>query len=132
MWAIHPRGGLGETAQVVEEAMAVARADDKAYRVSYLLGQQGSVAAYQGRMTDAARKFDEARAAYPMYRDTVGLDFFAVMQLLRGDLEGATATFQEAMAWTGGLSRRRSIGSTAAAVAAAELGRFDEAARWCV
>jgi len=127
MWAIQARGGLGETGPVTEEALAVARADDKAYRVSYVLGQQGSVAAYLGRMADAKRKFDEAQAAYPMYRDTVGLDFLAVTLLLKGDLEGVPPVFRETIAWTGGVSRRRAIGSTAAAVALAELGRAEEA-----
>jgi len=128
MWAIQARGGLGESSPVTEDALAVARAEGKAYRVSYVLGQQGSVAAYQGRMADAVRKFEEAEAAYPMYRDTVGLDFLAVTRLLNGDLAGVPPCFRETVAWTGGVSRRRAIGSTAAVVALAELGRADEAA----
>jgi class 3 adenylate cyclase/DNA-binding CsgD family transcriptional regulator/tetratricopeptide (TPR) repeat protein len=126
-WALQVSGDLHATEPVMQEALAIAREDGKLYRVSYLLAQQAWMTAVFGRGEEANRKLAEGRAANPAFRDTYLLDFAAWIRLLTGDLDEAVASFRESLAWTGGLSRRRTFGAMVGIRALAEKGDFDGA-----
>lgn len=127
-WYLQYTGQLAESAPVIDRALQIAREDDKLYRTSYLLCQQGWSAAMAGDMPRARLKIAECEAANPAFRDTHYPDMAAHARFVCGDLAGAVSTFREGLAWTGELSRRRAWGASIAAVALAELGELDEAA----
>jgi DNA-binding CsgD family transcriptional regulator len=128
IWYLQPSGQLAASAPVMERALQIAREDDKLYRTSYLLAQQGWSAAMAGDMPGARLKFGECEAANQAVRDTHYPDMAAHARFVGGDLAGAVSTFREGLAWAGELSRRRAWGASIAAVALAELGELDEAA----
>jgi DNA-binding CsgD family transcriptional regulator len=127
-WALLNEGRFEPAGPVLERALTVAREGDKAYRATYLLAQQGWVAAQLGRMDEARSMLADARAGNPAFRDTLVLDFTAVANWLAGDLSGVVSTFRDQLAWTGGVSRRRAVGGAHAVMALSELGRDAEAA----
>lgn len=127
-WYLQFAGQLAESAPVMERALQIAREDDKLYRVSYLLCQQGWSAAMAGDMSRARLKIAECEAANPAFRDTHYPDMAAHARFVGGDLAAAVSVFREGLAWTGELGRRRTWGASIAAVALAELGELDEAA----
>ncbi len=128
IWYLQYTGQLAESAPAMERALQMAREDDKLYRASYLLCQQGWSAAMAGDMSRARLKIAECEAANPAFRDTHYPDMTAHARFVRGDLVAAVSTFREGLVWTGELSRRRAWGASIAAVALAELGELDEAA----
>ncbi len=121
-WYLQCTGQLAESAPTMERALQIAREDDKLYRASYLLCQQGWSAAMAGDMSRARLKIAECEAANPAFRDTHYPDMAAHARFVRGDLAAAVSTFREGLVWTGELSRRRAWGASIAAVALAELG----------
>lgn len=127
-WYLQCTGQLAESAPAMERALQIAREDDKPYRVSYLLSQQGWSAAMAGDMSRARLKIAECEAANPAFRDTHYPDMAAHARFVRGDLVAAVSAFREGLVWTGELSRRRAWGASIAAVALVELGKLDEAA----
>jgi class 3 adenylate cyclase/DNA-binding CsgD family transcriptional regulator len=127
-WALLVAGQLEPAGPVIGRAIAVARESDRAYRTTYLIAEQGCVAAQLGRMGEARSLLAEAMAGNPAFRDTYLLDFTAVVDWLAGDLRGVVSAFRDQLAWSGRLSRRRSLGGAHAAIALAELGRDAEAA----
>jgi ATP/maltotriose-dependent transcriptional regulator MalT len=126
-WYLQYAGRLAESALVMDRALEIAREDDKLYRVSYLLCQQGWSAAMAGDISRARLKIAECEAANPAFRDTHYPDMAAHARFVRGDLAGAVSTFREGLVWAGELSRRRVWGASIAAIALAELGEVDEA-----
>ncbi len=127
IWYLLYTGQLAQSEPVIERALQIAREDDKLYRVSYLLCQQGWSAAMAGDNPRARLKIAECEAANQAFRDTHYPDMVAHACYVRGDLAQAVSTFREGLVWTGELSRRRAWGASVAAVALAELGELDEA-----
>jgi DNA-binding CsgD family transcriptional regulator len=127
-WVFLAAGRLEEARPVIDRALTVARLSDKAYRTTYLLASEGWVAAQLGRMHEARSLLASAMAGNPAYRDTYLLDYAASVEWLAGDLRAVVSTFRDQLAWTGGVSRRRSIGGAHAVMALTELGRAGEAA----
>ena len=128
IWYLQYTGQLAQSEPVIERALDIAREDDKLYRVSYLLCQQGWSAAMAGDMPRARLKIAECEAANQAYRDTHYPDMVAHACYVRGDLAAAVSTFREGLVWTGELSRRRAWGASIAAIALTEFGELDEAA----
>ncbi len=127
-WALLVAGRHEPAGPVLERALEIAREDQKAYRATYLLAEQGWVAAQSGRMHEARSLLADAMAGNPAFRDTYLLDFAVVANWLTGDLDDAVSAFRDQVAWTGGVSRRRSVGGAHAVMALSELGRDAEAA----
>jgi hypothetical protein len=129
IWYLQYSGQLAESAPVMERALQIAREDDKLYRVSYLLCQQGWSAAMAGDMSRARLKIAECEAANPAFRDTHYPDMAVHVRFVRGDLAAAVSTFREGLVWTGELSRRRawgaSTGRSAGRAWRARRSRFD-------
>ncbi len=120
-------GDVTGSLPVLERAVALAQEDGKLYRTSYLQAQTAFSLALLGRLGEAGDRLDEGRAANPAFRTTVLLDYGMQVGWLAGDLAGCLALFREQLGWTGGHSRRRALGSSAAVIAAAELGDHEEA-----
>jgi DNA-binding CsgD family transcriptional regulator len=127
-WVLLVAGRLEESRPILDRAVVLARHAGKAYRTTYLIAEQGCVAAELGRMGDARALLCEAVAGNPAFRDTYLLDFSAVVDWLAGDLDSVVSAFRDQLAWSGGVSRRRSVGGAHAVMALAELGRDPEVA----
>jgi class 3 adenylate cyclase/DNA-binding CsgD family transcriptional regulator len=120
-------GDVTGSVPLLERAVAIAQQDGKLYRTSYLLAQAAYSLALLGRLGEARDRLAEGRAANPSFRTTVLLDYAMQVDWLAGDLTACFDAFREQLGWTGGHSRRRALGSSAAAIAAAERGERDEA-----
>src|SRR5581483_4568649 len=114
------RGDVAGSRPVLDRAVALARADGKLYRTSYLLAQDAYSLALLGRMADAWIRLADGRAAHPGYRTTVLLDYGMQLHWLAGELAACCQTFSDQLAWAGGHSRRRALGACVAAISAAE------------
>jgi DNA-binding CsgD family transcriptional regulator len=121
-------GQLESAGPIVERAVTVARRGDRAYRTTYMIAEQGWIAAQLGRMDEARSLLADAMAGNPAFRDTYLLDFTAVVNWLAGDLRAVVSAFRDQLAWTGGVSRRRAMGGAHAIMALTEMGRASEAA----
>lgn len=126
-WALQLSGRLEACLPVIEQAIDVARAADKTYRLCYLTSLLAATEHLLGR-SHHADELDAVKDMHPAYRDTLLLDFKAQMAWLDGDLPSVVAACRDQMAWDGGLSTRRAFGAGMAVMALAELGRHDEAA----
>jgi hypothetical protein len=93
IWYLRYTGQLAQSEPVIERALEIAREDDKLYRVSYLLCQQGWSAAMAGDMPRARLKIAECEAANQAFRDTHYPDMVAHACFVRGDLAAAVSTF---------------------------------------
>jgi class 3 adenylate cyclase/DNA-binding CsgD family transcriptional regulator/tetratricopeptide (TPR) repeat protein len=120
-------GDITGSLPVLDRAIDIARQDGKLYRTSYLLAQSAFSLALLGRLPEARARLAEGQAANPAFRATVLLDYAMQMSWLAGELGACVDSFREQLAWTGGHSRRRALGSSAAAISAAELGHTAEA-----
>jgi class 3 adenylate cyclase/DNA-binding CsgD family transcriptional regulator len=120
-------GDVPGSLSILERAFTIAQEDGKLYRTSYLLAQTAFSLALLGNLGEARERLAEGRAANPAFRTTVLLDYAMQVDWLAGDLAACLDLFREQLSWTGGHSRRRALGSSAAAIAAAELGDRDEA-----
>jgi class 3 adenylate cyclase/DNA-binding CsgD family transcriptional regulator len=115
-------GEITESLAVIDRALAIARADRKLYRTSYLLAQRAWSLALLGRLPEADAHLADAQAANPAYRDTFVLDYGAMVDHLAGRLDAPPVALKEMLGWTGGYSRRRALVSATAAVCIAEVG----------
>jgi len=121
-------GGTLEMAlDTIDDALACARATGRLYRTSYLLAQGALALSFLGRIPEATARLAEGKAANPAFRDTLLIDWGITVDHLAGRLAAGVDSFREQLAWTGGYGRRRAWGASEAAIAAAELGRVDEA-----
>jgi DNA-binding CsgD family transcriptional regulator len=127
-WALVVDGRLETAVPIVERASIIAREDQKAYRTTYLVAELGWIAAQLGRMVEGRSLLEGAMAGNPAFRDTYVLDFMVAVNWLGGELQAAVSGFRDQLAWTGGASRRRSVGGAHAVMALAEMGRETEAA----
>jgi class 3 adenylate cyclase/DNA-binding CsgD family transcriptional regulator len=115
-------GDLAGSVPVLDRAIALAREEGKLYRTSYLLAQSAFSLGLLGRAAESRARLAEGRAANPAFRATVLLDYEMNLDWLHGELTACVDAFHEQLAWTGGHSRRRALGSCVAAISAAELG----------
>jgi class 3 adenylate cyclase/DNA-binding CsgD family transcriptional regulator len=129
VFALQWTARVAESEVVMERALAVARADGKWYRVSYLLGQQAFASIVSGRGADARERIAAGKAANPSYRDSLLPDHDIMVSWLGGRLRPAGRSGCDLLDWSGGLASPRRMGLAFAAVSAAEAGSFDAAAR---
>jgi DNA-binding CsgD family transcriptional regulator len=117
----------GESA--IRRAVAIAREDDKAYRLTAALSMLAGQVTLQGRSREAGPLFEQARSLNPAFRDTILVELEAFARWMAGDFTGAVSAAQEAAAWAPGGARRRAIGLVCGGLAAAEIGDTREAER---
>ena len=124
------RGAFAEAEATLGRAGTIARQDEKAYRLTIVLGGQALGLALQGRIADAPRLIEEAKIANPAYRDGILVELEGLVRWLAGDFPAAVALAHEAIAWVpGATARRRTPGMIFGAQAAAECGDQLEAER---
>jgi DNA-binding CsgD family transcriptional regulator len=123
---LQARFAEGEAA--IRRAVAIAREDEKAYRLTAALSLLAAVVTLQGRSDQAAPLFEQARSANPAFRDTIVVELEAFAHWMAGDFTAAVADARETAAWTPGVARRRALGLTCGGLAAAEAGDLREAA----
>jgi DNA-binding CsgD family transcriptional regulator len=117
----------GESA--IRRAVAIAREDDKAYRLTAALSMLAAQVTLQGRSQEAGPLFEQARSLNPAFRDTILVELEAFARWMAGDFTGAVSAAQEAAAWTPGRARRRAFGLACGGLAAGETGDTREAER---
>jgi len=124
------RGAFAESEAALRRAETIARADEKSYRLTVVLGDLAINLALQGRMAETAPLFAEAKAAGRAYRDSVLVELETLDRLLAGDYAAARAMAREAAACLPRVTaRRRAPGPAFGALAAVECGDVLEAER---
>jgi DNA-binding CsgD family transcriptional regulator len=108
-------------------AVAIAREDEKAYRLTTALCVLAAELTLQGRSGESGPLFEQARSLNPAFRDTILVELEAFVHWMAGDFVSAVAAARESVAWTPGGTRRRALGLTCGGLAAAEAGDISEA-----
>jgi len=123
-------GRFAEAETALRRAEAIAREDDKAYRLTIVLGGLALGFTLQGRPAEGTALFEEAKAANPGYRDSILVELEALVRWIAGDFPGSLAAAREAGAWLpAATSRRRAPGPIYGALSALEAADESEAAR---
>ncbi len=123
-------GVFAEAGATLRRAATIARQDEKAYRLTIVLGGQALGLALQGRIAETPPLFEEAKAANPAYRDGILVELEGLVRWLAGDFPAAVAKAREAIAWgPRATARRRTPGMLWGAQAATECGDQLEAER---
>ena len=118
----------GEAA--IRRAAAIAREDEKSYRLTVVLSLLAAQLALQGRTGESGPLFEQARSLNPAFRDAIVVELEAFVHWMAGDFTAAVAAARETVAWVpGGTSRRRALGIACGAMAAIETGEVREAER---
>ena len=124
------RGAFAEAEAAQRRAATIARQDDKAYRLTTVLGGLALGLAMQGRIAEAAAPLEEAKAANPAFRESILVELEATVSWIAGDFTGALALARDAVAWQAGTTaRRRAVGMAFGALAAVECDEPVEAER---
>ncbi|HEY1521328.1 MAG TPA: LuxR C-terminal-related transcriptional regulator [Solirubrobacteraceae bacterium] len=124
------RGDLSEGEAVLRRAAAIAREDDKEYRLTVVLGGLAAGLAFQGRVAETPPLFEEAKSANPAYRDSILIELETLVRWMAGDFRAAVALAREAVAWLPAASTRRRVpGMAFGALSALESGDVGEAER---
>lgn len=118
-------GRVNEARPIMERALGIAAEDGKWYRVTYVHGQLGFAAAFDGDQAVAEEHFAAGKAANPSWRDTLLPDFEIVSQWLQGRLAEAAAGARAVADGAGGGVSVRRLGLAFGAVAAGEVGDLD-------
>jgi DNA-binding CsgD family transcriptional regulator len=124
-------GDFAEAEVKLQQAVEIAREEDKVYRLTWSLWVLGFSRGWEGRIAEGLAAFEEAKAVYPAWRDSNVLELESTVHFLAGDCRQVLECVNEAQARNpGGMSRRRSAGLIFAALAAAEIGLEVEARRY--
>ena len=92
------RGAFAEAETAQRRAAAIAGQDDKAYRLTVVLGGLALGLALQGRVAETAALFDEAKAANPAYRESILVEVETGARWIEADFTAAVALAREAVA----------------------------------
>jgi class 3 adenylate cyclase/DNA-binding CsgD family transcriptional regulator len=120
VFAVQWSGRVREADGIIERALALARADGKWYRASYLLGQRAFGSTAAGDPGAAAEGFAAGKAANPTYRDTLLPDHEIASAWLGGRLGEVASASCALLEHSGGVMSPRRFGSAFGAMAAAE------------
>jgi DNA-binding CsgD family transcriptional regulator len=122
-------GRFGEASRPLQASIDLAGADPRRRRLlSYSLGLAACCAATAGRIEDAFDLLSRARIDDPDYHTGVLPDWATWIHWLAGNYGGALRASREGASWTlGGMSRRRGLGMSFAALACLEMGDLTQA-----
>ncbi|MGH9039959.1 MAG: ATP-binding protein [Acidimicrobiia bacterium] len=130
-YAAAHRGHFGAAEASYRRALDLARAEGMRHQQSRLLAHLALTLALEGRLAESLPLLAEGVAVDPAYRDSLVLEFGAVVEWVAGDVPAALTYARQALAWNpAGVSRRRGIGVVFGALAAAETGDVAEARRF--
>ena len=125
------RGRFRSAEAHYRRALELARAEAMHHQQSRLLAHLALTLALEGRLAESLGPLAEGSSIDPAYRDSLVLEFGAVVHWTAGDFPAALDCAREALAWNpAGVSRRRGIGVVFGALAAAETGDLPEAHRF--
>jgi DNA-binding CsgD family transcriptional regulator len=125
------RGRFAETEPEHCRALALARQEGKTYRAVISLTALACSLAAEGRIEEALRLVEEAKAESPAWRESLLPEWEAIVHWFAGDFRMALASAQEAAArQVGELGKRRALGSAFAALSAVEAGQAAKARRY--
>ena len=110
----------GESA--IRRAVAIAREDEKAYRLTERSACWRPSCTLQGRSGESGPLFEQARSLNPAFRDTILVELEAFVHWMAGDFTAAVAAARESAAWAPGGPARRALGLACGGLAAAETG----------
>lgn len=129
--ALH-RGRFAEAVPPYRRALEIARSEGLLHQQSRVLAHLALTLALEGRVGESFLLLDESTSVDPAaYRDSLVLEFSALVHWLAGDFPTALESAREALASNpGGVSRRRVLGLVAGVLAAAETGDLGEAHRF--
>jgi DNA-binding CsgD family transcriptional regulator len=123
-------GSLAEGEEVLRRAAAIARQDEKEYRLTVVLAGLAAGLALQGRVAEIDEIFEEAKAANPAYRESILVELEALVHWIAGDFTASLAAALEVVAWLPGVTPRRRVpGMAFGALSAIEMGNIAEAER---
>lgn len=123
------RGVLTEGEEALRRAAMIAREDEKAYRLTVVLGVLAAGVAGQGRAAEALALLDEARSANPEYRESILLELEALVRWIAGDFRASATAAGDAAAWVVVPTRRRAFGMVFGGLSALETGDVGQANR---
>jgi ATP/maltotriose-dependent transcriptional regulator MalT len=125
------RGAFAEAEAAQRRAAAIAREDEKEYRLTVVLGGLALGLGMQGRVAETASLIDEAKTAGPAYRESILVALETGVRWIAGDFTAATALAGEAVAWHPGATARRrtAIGPVFGALAAVDSDDVAESER---
>jgi DNA-binding CsgD family transcriptional regulator len=123
------RARFADAESATRRAVAIAREDEKAYRLTAALSLLAAELTLQGRSAESGPLFEEARSLNPAFRDTILVELEAFAYWIAGDFPAAVAAAREAAAWVPGGAPRRALGLACGGLAAAEAGDVREAER---
>ena len=123
-------GEFAEGEAVLRRARAIAREDEKEYRLTIVLGGLAAGLAMQGRPGETAAIFEEAKSANPAYRESILVELEALVHWMAGNFPASVASAHEVLAWLpSAATRRRVPGMAFGALSAIEAGDVLEAER---
>ena len=126
-WAAFWRGRFAQAEDAFQTTIAMAREDGKLYRLAWNLSSLALTFGVEGRFAEAMPLLEEAKSVTPAWRETMLLEQETTIRWLAGDFPAAVASGREGVAQNPTGSRRRSIGMSIAAAAAADTGDLAEA-----
>jgi DNA-binding CsgD family transcriptional regulator/tetratricopeptide (TPR) repeat protein len=124
------RGAFSEGEAALRRAAAIARQDEKDYRLTVVLAGLAGGLALQGRVAETNTIFEEAKAANPAYRDSILVELEALVHWIAGDFPASLVAAHEGIAWMPSANARRRVpGMIFGALSAIESGQRLEAER---
>jgi DNA-binding CsgD family transcriptional regulator len=122
------RGRFAEAEPAWSHSIAIARREEKLYRLTVGHGHLALVLATLGRVDEGRPLLDEAKALSPHWTDSIFPEWEAIFHWFAGDFPTALASARDAAARAvGELSKRRAIGVVFAALSAAEASQRSQA-----
>jgi DNA-binding CsgD family transcriptional regulator len=123
------QGNFAAAETALRRAVAMGRAQDRPYRLTWSAMALGWSLGYEGRLAEAYQAFETARST-PAWRESNALELEANVRWLGGDLAGSLACARDALKQNPGrIGRRRGQCLASLALAAIETGELAEARR---
>lgn len=127
-WATMTVGDFEQSAEVHARAIAIARDENRPYRVTWGLVMLALSRALEGRPDDAVRLLNEAKTLNPRFEESVLREWMVIVRWINGDFSAAVQDARTSLVWNPeGMAKRRSLGIVFAAVAAVEVDDVREA-----
>jgi DNA-binding CsgD family transcriptional regulator len=115
------RGMFAQGEGELRRAAAIAREDEKSYRLTVVLSVLSAALGLHGRVAEAVELLEQAKSSNPGYRDSILVEMETCVAWTAGDFAAAVGVALEAAAWAPVTSRRRAVGMALGALAAVEV-----------
>ena len=130
-WGCLFLGAFEESEAALRRGVELARESSRTYFQALSLFALGYSLAFEGRISEAHRFLDQAKAVDPNWRESLQLEWEITIHWLAGAFDAALTQAQESVSWnSSGMSRRRAVGHAFAVLAAVDMDRLPEARRY--